>query len=109
MTHKGSENLIPFKPGQSGNPKGRPKGSGITDKLKALLDSEVILKGEKLTMADAIAQVIINKALKADHKFVREILDRTEGKVTDNVKIDGEMKIIQQRFTRAEKPDVDGD
>jgi len=53
--------------------------------------------------------VVINKALKGDHKFVREILDRTEGKVTDNVKIDGEMKIIQQRFTRAEKPDVDGD
>ena len=28
-TEKKAENLKPFKPGQSGNPKGRPKGAAI--------------------------------------------------------------------------------
>src|SRR3972149_11230009 len=29
-----------FLPGQSGNPKGRPRGSGITDRLRALAEGD---------------------------------------------------------------------
>ncbi len=103
--HKRTDNLKPFKPGQCGNPNGRPKGSGVTDRLKKLLDEEVTLKGKQTTMAEALAQVVLNKALKGDHKFVKELLDRVEGKVTDKLEVEGNMKIIQQRFTVAKKPE----
>lgn len=96
-----------FKPGQSGNPKGRPKGSGVTDKLRALLDEEVDLKGSKLTMKEALAKVIINKAMKGDHKFVKEVLDRTEGKATERLEVDGDVRMVVQRFVRARDVDAD--
>ena len=102
------ENIVKhqFKPGQSGNPKGRPKGSGVTDQLKALLAKEV----DGQPIAEAIAKVIMKRALKGDYKFVKEILDRVEGKVTDNVKLEGEMRMVHQRFVlAAEEEPGDGD
>lgn len=96
-----------FTPGKSGNPNGRPKGSGVADRLRRLLEEEVTLKGKKLTMADALAQVVLNKAMKGDHKFVKEILDRLDGKVTDRLEVDGDIRMIQQRFEIAKKPDDD--
>lgn len=106
---KREDNLKPFKPGQSGNPNGRPKGSGVTDQLKKLLHEEIELKGKKTTMAEAIAKVCVSKALKGDHRFVKEILDRTEGKVKDQLSVDGEMRIVNQRFVVATKKAEDDD
>lgn len=96
-----------YKPGESGNLKGRPKGSGVTDRLRALLDEEVDLGGKKMTMAEALAKVVVKKALKGDHKFVKELLDRTEGKVSDKLELEGEISIIEQRFVIAKKPGAD--
>ena len=62
-----------FKPGQSGNPRGRPKKSKNTfDILKRELDSQVSLKeGEKrvlLTKKQAMLRHLINKAVQGDIK-----------------------------------------
>lgn len=65
-----------WKPGQSGNPKGRPPGSGVTDRLRAILDDET---------AEAIAQAIIARALAGDHRMIALILDRTEGPVRQHL------------------------
>jgi hypothetical protein len=65
-----------WKPGQSGNPKGRPPGSGVTDRLRAILDDET---------AEAIAQAIIARALAGDHRMIALILNRTEGPVKQRV------------------------
>lgn len=75
-----------FKPGQSGNPAGKPKGRSVTARLRDLLDSmelggKAIPNGKQV--ADLLAEVIIKNALKGDHKFVATVLDRTEGKVVD--------------------------
>jgi hypothetical protein len=61
-----------FKPGQSGNPGGRPKGTSITSVLRATLTEE-----DKL----AIAQKLIAGARAGEMDKIREIMDRTEGKV----------------------------
>ena len=79
---KQNANLIEFKPGQSGNPAGRPKNS-VTTLLKNM---------DELTNQQ-IADLIVKKVLKGEYSFVREYLDRTDGKVTDTHRIEGDIPI----------------
>lgn len=53
-----------FKPGQSGNPKGRPKGS-YTRQLTALREA-----------ADQVLPLVIKKALAGDADMIKLIIDR---------------------------------
>jgi hypothetical protein len=60
--------LKPFRPGQSGNPKGRPKGS----RNKTTLAVESLLDGQ----ATALTQKAIDLALSGDLIALRICLDR---------------------------------
>jgi Family of unknown function (DUF5681) len=71
-----------FKPGQSPNPGGRPKGRSVSSRLRELLENEAGKNGKQI--ADLLAEVIIKAALKGDHKFVETVLNRTEGKIVDS-------------------------
>lgn len=62
----------PFEKGQSGNPGGRPKGTTITSVLRARLTDD-----DKAVIADAL----IAGARNGELDKIRELLDRTEGKV----------------------------
>ena len=66
---------IPFKPGQSGNPKGRPKGS----RNKTTLAVEALLDGE----AETITRKAIEKAKEGDMGAIRLCLDRVCPPVKD--------------------------
>lgn len=57
-----------FKPGQSGNPKGRPKGS----RNKTTLAVQALLEGE----AESLSRVAIEKALDGDMTALRLCLER---------------------------------
>lgn len=88
------EGANPFKKGQSGNPKGRPKGKSVSSILKELLDKKApesfksteayktyLTDEEGLTNGEALAMVLLNKAVKQENdKSISELLDRTEGK-----------------------------
>ena len=74
----------PWKPGQSGNPGGRPKGKSITAELRKLLD--------KGTTAEDLAEILL-KMGKKDLAALREVLDRSDGKVTDTHRIEGEIPV----------------
>ena len=81
------KNLRPFKPGQSGNPAGRPKKLPISDCLATLLEMPIEESERKklklpqgATNAHAIAIVLIRLACKGDLRAIKEILDRVEGK-----------------------------
>jgi len=67
--------LTPFKPGQSGNPKGRPKGS----RNKTTLAVEALLDGE----AETITRKAIEKAKGGDMTAIRLCLDRLVPPVKD--------------------------
>lgn len=73
-----------FKPGQSGNPKGRPKGSSITPRLKRIVEEN---DGE---IADALVKSAIKNALKGDFRFWNAIMERVEGKVADRIQHSGD-------------------
>jgi hypothetical protein len=77
-----------FKPGQSGNPNGRPKSKPITAAIKKLLDKN---DGAALL---AIAAASIEKASEGDHRHLKEILDRVEGKVLDKVEHSGNIHSV---------------
>ena len=80
-----------FKPGQSGNPGGRPKRKRITE---ALMDAlETLVKAGDKTAAEAVAVAMIRKAIKGDVKAATFIADRTEGKPAQTVKVEGGITI----------------
>ena len=97
------ENLKPWKwkPGQSGNPSGRPKKKPITDAYERLAKKrlpkrfrdKLIAEGFsvplKATFADAVAFAQYGKALTGESANAREIREAQEGKAMQNVELAG--------------------
>ena len=79
-----------WKKGQSGNPKGRPKGTSIERAIKDLLEDGI--KGDDIQKA--LARVAIQKAMGGDFKFYQMVLERIDGKVVDKVENDTKMDIV---------------
>jgi hypothetical protein len=73
-----------WKPGQSGNPAGRPKGSGLTDRLRALLDAD------DGATAERIVRAVVAAAEAGDAAFVKLIWDRLDGPVAARVELDSQ-------------------
>jgi hypothetical protein len=72
-----------WKPGQSGNPGGRPKKKLVDECLEELLeaaDSE---------HAKALAISLIAKALNGDTKAAQLVAERTQGKPSQKVEVSG--------------------
>tara|TARA_Y100001937_G_scaffold118827_1_gene173699 strand:- start:582 stop:923 length:342 start_codon:yes stop_codon:yes gene_type:complete len=80
------ENLIPYKKGQSGNPKGRPKGSKnrstvakkwlqVEQDLKNPLTSEI----ETMSQEDLMTLALIKKAREGDTQAYQKLLDSAYG------------------------------
>lgn len=68
-----------FKKGQSGNPKGRPKGArGLDTMIMEELKAKIIVsengRSKKLKKAEAIVKQVVNKALTGDHKAISQVL-----------------------------------
>jgi hypothetical protein len=82
-----SQNLTPWKPGQSGNPGGRPKSAPISDLLHVLLLNPCENDPLKRIHAEVIAQALIDRACGGDVKAAREIADRVEGRVPASVTV----------------------
>jgi hypothetical protein len=79
-----------WKPGQSGNPHGRPKGTvSLTKTLRDLLEKEINLNvhpitGElnvKLTVREIMILAMMKKALKGDMTAIQTVFERVDGKV----------------------------
>jgi hypothetical protein len=91
--HAAGEHL--FKPGQSGNPNGRPSTKKFTDKIRQALEKN---DGEMLR---AMVNVACQRALKGDFRYFKEIIDRMDGKLTDHVAIETEQHLHE--FTEHEE------
>lgn len=103
------ENLIAhqFKPGESGNPGGRPKKRPVTEYLLEQLESAIPqsmldamkdgpravfleIYGPNPTFGQMIAFKLVQMCAKGDVFAMRELMDRVEGKVTQKMNVAGE-------------------
>jgi len=87
-------NSKPFKKGQSGNPKGRPKGARsrktIVREWLELIQTEtnpITGQKEKLSQADLITAAQIKKALTGDTNAFKELMDSGYGKNEDKIEM----------------------
>jgi hypothetical protein len=97
-----------FKPGQSGNPGGRPKGRSVTECLRAILEAREM--GGKPApggrqISELVAMVLVKGALKGDPRHIKELLDRTEGKVAERHKIVPPIRPIPIKLVEIVRPD----
>jgi hypothetical protein len=102
-----------FKPGQSGNPGGRPKKQPVTKAYEALAEKKLPEKIRALlvrsgfdgeTWAEAWAFGAGVKAAKGDTSALKEITDRLEGKAQQSLKISGGLDLaaaIREAHRRA--------
>ena len=85
-----------FKPGQSGNPNGRPPGipNAKTRYLRLLsltekIENPVTHELEEFSIMEQLDIRIIAKARKGDLAAYKEIMDRLEGKASQSVEVSG--------------------
>ena len=74
-----------YKPGQSGNPKGRPKLPDLKGAIAQILAEE---KDGK-TALEAILAALRAKAAKGDVRAAQELLDRGYGRATQQIEHSG--------------------
>jgi len=73
-----------FKPGQSGNPKGRPKGTpGLASVVRAATAERVTIvengKRKSVSKLDAAVKQAVNQAAGGDHRAMRMLVDLIRG------------------------------
>lgn len=85
-----------WRTGVSANPNGRPKGTTKTplaDLMKEVAQNKhykIKETGETVVAYDLIAEMVVDEIIhKKNHKYLETFLDRTEGKVTQGVKLSG--------------------
>ena len=69
-----------FRPGQSGNPEGRPKGSkNFSTAIQAELDSRIVAtengKRRKISKRTAVAKQLVNKAVSGELRAIPVLLN----------------------------------
>ena len=76
-----------FQPGASGNPKGRPKLTLLTEAIRAQLAVGAPDADER-TYAEVIAEKLCTEAAAGNVLAAREIADRTEGRPKQAIDVD---------------------
>ncbi len=94
-TERQLANLKPFKPGQSGNPNGRPKKALLSDALRRQL-AEAVQGAPEKTIAEHIARALIREAVAGNVQAIREVGDRTEGKPAQAIALDLDVRDWRQ-------------
>lgn len=101
-----------FKPGRSGNPKGRPKGTrNLSTDLKEELDSKILATEDghqrKISKQQALIKTLANKALQGDIRALNSIfrlIERTDLELPEAKDEDGtsqtDSEILQDFLNR---------
>jgi len=91
--HPGSENLKPWKPGQSGNPKGRPsKKACLTTLLKKEIERICPDDKKGRTWKELIVLSTMQLAIRGNSTALREVWARVDGNVTQSLDVGGQVQ-----------------
>ena len=106
-----------WKPGQSGNPAGRPKSPSLRERLVTVLERQAkdvpyaakLLEDLSLddgaTVGDVVASALCVAAISGNAALMKDIFDRIDGKPHESVKHDLKGNITV-RFKDAEESDA---
>ncbi len=95
--------VFQWKPGQSGNPGGRPKTAPLSNACRELLASPLAGDPQGRTYAEAIAETLAQKALAGDIRAAQELADRAEGRARQSIEIqDSALRNAFERMNREE-------
>jgi uncharacterized protein DUF5681 len=98
-------NPYAFKPGQSGNPAGRPKSRPLSEAYRALL-SQPLKDDPTRTVADVVAAAMVQNAFAGDVAAAKELADRTEGKAKQGIdltvgeRVSGPLELAIERLIK---------
>jgi len=96
-----------FKPGQSGNPGGRPRTAKLSEACRAKLESPIPGDAESRSYAEAIADKLAQLALKGDIRAAQELADRAEGRPSQMVTPPAELSGIKYIVLDMPRPQRD--
>lgn len=96
-----------WKPGQSGNPKGRPKRPSMETLVAQILDER--LPNSDQTKRELLARVFVDEMLKRNGRMIREYLAR-EWPIHHQITVSEEPDehILEQRFSEWAKRSGNG-
>ncbi len=89
--------MPPWKPGQSGNPLGRPKGRVLTSAIEKLIENG--LDGKDLSQA--LAKKAVAMALSGNFQFFNLLMERLDGKVAEQMQAE-----VTHILVTYEKPEL---
>lgn len=94
-TENSIRNLSPaWKPGQSGNPKGKKPGTlSVTTILKKKLKEAAPKDKEGRKYINLLAESLILNAMKGNGTAIKEVLNRVDGIVKDELDISGDVTL----------------
>lgn len=81
---KNISGLIPFQPGISGNPSGRPKYDGINARIRKKLET-ITDPATRATVADELVAALFKEAMRGNVVAFREIRECAQGKLEEVV------------------------
>ena len=85
---RNTENLRPWKPGESGNPKGRPpKSESLTSLLRAELEKVNPDDAEGRTWRELLILATVRLAVQGNKTALTEVWNRSDGKVAKEVEL----------------------
>ena len=111
--YKNPPRATQFKPGQSGNPNGRPKGKAMTfaESIEKELQATIIANEggtpRRMSKLQAIAKQQTNKALRGDHKatelLIRAVEPRAFEQIDNLSPVLREMRAIHERHRSTDR------
>lgn len=89
-----------WKQGQSGNPNGRPKDKQFADMLRLAVNEDDAITGKRKLRA--IADKLVDEALKGESWAIQQVADRLDGKPAQEATLTVDDKREHTDWTRAE-------
>lgn len=86
-----------WKPGQSGNPSGRPKTVSLTAIMLRKLKEEHPDEPEKIR-AEKVVEAALKQAESGNFQMFKEIWDRVDGKVADKLEVTRDEKTTAEKI-----------